>query len=578
MKIRTKYILTYMLTILCPILLFLGIIFSLVSNVVVKQSVEKEAQANEQFKNNLGYVLRDYASIVNRLCYSGELQDLLGEDAETLRKDLSSYLDQKEIIRNSILFYDYQVVPTVYLLEDSPLIDYMFFMRLEEDSSRAALYRELTSAENRIDWSCVNGKVVVSRPLTSYQMKPFGLVQLTIREQDIYRQFSSYDPQERYIVILDDSGKVISSNDRSVVGTDYSGQEAYRRRQEGGFLYTEDGESAVLYQRLDDSAEDPPWTIVTRIPVREMKQLSAAVLRIGFLTAGICFLASSILYLLLSGDIARRIRKLSSYMEMQGETEFVRIPEQGARDEIYKVQQAFNRMIGNIEQLIHDNYVSELTIKNITIEKQSAELVALQNQMHPHFLFNTLESIRMKLQNGDTGNAQDMLVSLSKILRMSLTEREDLIPLKSELEYVGYYIKIQNLRFPKRYVFEFSFGEEMMGRCVPKYAIQTLVENAVLHGIDPTGGEGHISVKGIQEGEDLCILVADDGVGIPEEQLQRIQEQLDPDREADSGEGIGIRNVNDRLVLHFGKAYTVRIHSKPGQGTEVVFHVPCHHC
>ena len=184
----------------------------------------------------------------------------------------------------------------------------------------------------------------------------------------------------------------------------------------------------------------------------------------------------------------------------------------------------------------------------------------------------------MKLQNGDSQHAQDMLVSLSRILRLSLSDREDLIPLKSELEYVGHYIKIQNLRFPKRYTFEISFEEEMLEYCVPKYAIQTLVENAVLHGIDPMGGEGRISVKGEKEGKDLCIRVTDNGVGIPEGKLKKIRDRLASARETSDEEGIGIQNVNDRLTMHFGEAYAVQLNSMEEQGTEVVFRVPCHHC
>ena len=112
--------------------------------------------------------------------------------------------------------------------------------------------------------------------------------------------------------------------------------------------------------------------------------------------------------------------------------------------------------------------------------------------------------------------------------------------------------------------------------CVPKYAIQTLVENAVLHGIDPMGGEGRISVKGEKEGKDLCIRVTDNGVGIPEGKLKKIRDRLASARETSDEEGIGIQNVNDRLTMHFGEAYAVQLNSMEEQGTEVVFRVPCH--
>ena len=123
-------------------------------------------------------------------------------------------------------------------------------------------------------------------------------------------------------------------------------------------LYTQDGSCAVLYEQLEQMDDGPNWTIITQIPVKNMRQLANTVLQMGCLTAGLCFLASSLLYLLLSGDVVRRVQKLSLYMDLQRESKFVPIPIQGPKDELYKVQLAFNRMIASLEQLIHDNYLS----------------------------------------------------------------------------------------------------------------------------------------------------------------------------------------------------------------------------
>lgn len=571
--IRGKYLLTYTLTIALPILLFLWLLFGYISGTILSQTLENTRQSNLQFKTNLTVVIKSYLDIANQLCYSGEIQQLVEADDSKILQELPAYLSMKDAILNSILFYDYQIIPKIHLLEDSAMIDHQFFVPLERDAGEWRLYQALLHTETA-DWSCANDKITISRPFTNYIKKPLGLVQVTVREQELYRQMEPYDPTERKIVIFDGAGTVVTSNDRMLVGTDISDAEYFLRWGEDAPVYIGDRACAVLYESLATEPNYPDWTIATIVPVGAIDRLSTRVVTMGGILIAVCFLFSSGVYLLLSGSIVRRIRLLSARMQDVGRTMFVQIAEDGPRDEISMVIRAFNDMSASLEQVIYDNYLSQLKLSKITIEKQNAELYALQNQMHPHFLFNTLESIRMKLQNRDNSRAQDMLVSLSKILRLSLASGEDLIPLRAELEYVGHYVQIQAARFPARFRFRLDLPEELGGCRIPKYAVQTMVENAIIHGIEPKGTPGCISVHVRRSGGDVRVTIEDDGVGMPQERLESVLRRLEAPPEQMETTNIGIKNVRDRLLLHFGPAYGVGITSRAGTGTVVELLIP----
>ena len=197
-----------------------------------------------------------------------------------------------------------------------------------------------------------------------------------------------------------------------------------------------------------------------------------------------------------------------------------------------------------------------------------ARLEALQAQIRPHFLFNTLNTVLM-FSRTDPDRARGLLVKLAEFLRRALTVRDEFIRLEDELEYVQMYLEIEQARFGENLRFRVRIDPRAFGCLVPVLTIQPLVENAVVHGLAPREGGGRLTVAARVRGGHLHVVVADSGVGIPPEVRQEI---FRPG--VGKGMGLGLSNVNQRLVGLYGEAYGLRVRSRPGRGTLVRLVVP----
>ncbi|MNM92929.1 Sensor histidine kinase YpdA [compost metagenome] len=274
--------------------------------------------------------------------------------------------------------------------------------------------------------------------------------------------------------------------------------------------------------------------------------------------------------------MTNRIRNLVRVMSSVKKGTLTKAPESDIQDEVGMLTTSFNLMVDGLDNSIQENMRVQLSLKDAEIKKQEAELYALQSQINPHFLFNTLESIRMKLlvlpQNETASN---MIFSLSKILRKALNWKHDIIPLREELEFVRNYLDIQKSRFRDKIEDQLEVEEALMDYPIPKLIIQPLVENSIKHGIERKKGRGHIWIS-VQSGhQGIEVVVKDDGLGIPPDRLAHLQETLGMRREErPERESIGIVNVHDRVVLHYGEGYGLQIESEEQLGTIIRIRLP----
>lgn len=239
----------------------------------------------------------------------------------------------------------------------------------------------------------------------------------------------------------------------------------------------------------------------------------------------------------------------------------VTITERGF-SEIRSVATAFNHMLTRIRELM-DQIVHEQETKRLY------ELNALQAQINPHFLYNTLDSIIWMEERGRSREAITMVSALAKLFRISISKGKSVISVAEEIEHVRNYVIIQKMRFQDKFDCEIQADPETLKERTVKLVLQPLVENALNHAIDEVDGTSlHIRVRAFVEGEELRFTVADDGVGIAEEQLNGILS-----RPAGTG-GIGLRNVHERIQLTFGKQYGLTIASEEGCGTLVTIRMP----
>ena len=253
-----------------------------------------------------------------------------------------------------------------------------------------------------------------------------------------------------------------------------------------------------------------------------------------------------------ANTITRPLKKLNTLIDNADDMEQVAAA-RFADDEIGRIGRKFQIVIQQNQQL------NQKVVKLSLLEKE-AELNALQAQINPHFFYNTLASMYWLAKFGKTDDVAQMAVALSDIFKIALKRGTDIITVEEELEHIRKYISIQNIRYQNRIQFELQVEEELLPRKLLKLLLQPLVENAIYHGLETKTGEWRLAVRGCAEEGNLVFYIEDNGVGMEDTGL--------------AVEGIGIRNVTERIRLRYGEAYGCRFESAPGEGTRVIVTVP----
>jgi two-component system sensor histidine kinase YesM len=308
-----------------------------------------------------------------------------------------------------------------------------------------------------------------------------------------------------------------------------------------------------------------PWNSLTNENVRFMQW-------IGMIT--VLGLLSAVLFnVFFVNRVAKSIIKVVRKMRLveQGLLD-IRVSAQG-KDETVLLANSFNSMVERIGNLLSE-------VRREQDRKQHAEMMLMQAQIKPHFLFNTLESINALAAQNEGAKIMLMVRRLSNLLRTSMHHSEE-IGIKQEVEHVRSYLEIQKYRFEELFSYELHVPEEAMQYTILKLTLQPLVENSIQHGFDGYGdGQGVISIDVTVQPHALVIMVSDNGIGMSREVLQKLGEGYNPSRktrdEAELGErrGLGIRNVADRLRIHYGPNYGMMICSTEGEGTMIRCIIP----
>ncbi|MBS5939673.1 sensor histidine kinase [Clostridium sp.] len=267
-----------------------------------------------------------------------------------------------------------------------------------------------------------------------------------------------------------------------------------------------------------------------------------------------------------SSRIANPIRALEKAVkEFENGVVSLNIPENGS----YEIQHLAKAIKSMVNQM-------NLLMENIMIEqeaKRKSELNALQAQINPHFLYNTLDSIIWMIENENYDGAIIMVTALARFFRISLSKGKNVITVRDELEHARNYLTIQNIRYKNKFSYSIDADEETLDLTSIKLIIQPLIENAIYHGMEYMSGEGDILVKSYKKNEDLYIDIIDNGLGM----LQEVADKLlteEVNNQQRKGSGIGLKNVHERIKLYFGEEYGLEVYSEPDEGTTIRIHMP----
>ncbi|WP_379163694.1 sensor histidine kinase [Paenibacillus sp. sgz5001063] len=234
-------------------------------------------------------------------------------------------------------------------------------------------------------------------------------------------------------------------------------------------------------------------------------------------------------------------------------------------DEIGMLGSHFNRMIVRVKDLLQEVSMTEK-------RKQKADMRALQNQINPHFIYNTLESIRMLAESSEDPRVAQLTYLLGLQMRYGIVRSEEMVTIRHELDHVRNYLHLLQIRFPDKFRLDVAVPEALLPLPVIKLVLQPIVENAVFHGLEPKEGPGTLSISGWEEDGKAVFCIEDDGVGMDADTLRALNDSL---RSGADGEmfGIGLRNVNERIRLHYGPQLGLSVSSEPGRGTRVILRI-----
>jgi Predicted signal transduction protein with a C-terminal ATPase domain len=288
----------------------------------------------------------------------------------------------------------------------------------------------------------------------------------------------------------------------------------------------------------------------------------------------ISLLLASAVLIAVSKIFTNRIRKMARIMESIGKGELDTRVDESSGDELGQLASCINNMCERLKNFIEKSYINELKDREHEIREKRAELRALQMQINPHFLFNTLEAIKINALIGEKADTAEMIRILAGIFRWNVKNDESMVTLEEELIYAMSYLELQQIRLKDRLQIIYEIDDEVKPVRVIKLILQPVIENAIAYGIEGTTGKGTITLSVARENDLVIIHVKDSGPGMDSDKLEGIRNGIYGSMGNESSYKIGLRNVNERIRMYFGEHYGLEIYSMAGKGTDVKLTLP----
>lgn len=284
------------------------------------------------------------------------------------------------------------------------------------------------------------------------------------------------------------------------------------------------------------------------------------ILLIPFLAAGINVVVKSVL---------QQFYRIIDAIKRVQEGDLNVVIENCGTDEMGELGSQVNKMLTEINHLMKEQLDRELLVKN-------SEIKALQNQINSHFIYNVLESIKMMAEIQEQYEISDAVTTLGKLLRYGMRWTAGNVTVAEEIEYIKNYLKLMNIRFDYEIILSLNIPDIIYEQQIPKMSLQPIVENAIYHGIEQMAEDTSIYIKGLTQGESCVIEITDAGRGMSEEEVERLRKKISGEIETTggSGNGIGLKNVQDRIKINFGEEYGIEIASKLGCYTKIMVRIP----
>ena len=504
-----------------------------------------------------------------------------------------------------------QVAVTInnYTNDMIDIMDKLYVNSIEEPESQEELFNDLIEIRNDVVmiatydihdnntgiWSNYATKEMIYTNLSLYPVSAASADNISISPPHVVSVLDNYYP---WVVTITKSAEESFSNAAKIaIDVQFSGIAQYIDEVgigQHGYCFIIDGEFKIIYHpqqqliyaglknetseimSLTDGSHLADGVIYT---VKTLENSDWKIIGVTFLDetvnpkvhtisiVSILILVLVVIISFLSGSyfsylFTKPVTKLSTAMRdfENNASGFVFEPIEGAV-EVNQLSDSFEHLVKRIQQLMEE-------VKNEENTLRKTELKALQAQINPHFLYNTLDSISWMCEEGKTEEAVLMVNALAKLFRISISRGQEIIPIDKEIQHAECYLQIQKVRYTNQFDYEFDVDESCKEYLCNKITLQPMIENALYHGLNMID-EGHIRIGIHEAGDEIIMTVEDNGVGMTEEQVADLFKNDGTDRH-----GIGVKNVNDRIKIYFGDKYGISVESELDVGTRVIIRIP----
>lgn len=570
-KMRNKMLLIYFLCVFIPIVLTNLLFYNAITENVRNQRIRDIDRTIEQISNDfreqvdnaVGLSSFFYADLSTNEILDrnfANAADYLEVYDSYLRRMLNNYTPLSFSLQNVTIYVDNDTLlhsGNIGYLSDELREEAWYRQALANDTSHPIFTRTVSENGRFQGFSLIRKMDYYSGRLNKEKV-----VKIDFKTIDIGEIFNNLNMQGA-VYLLNPSGNIEYTTDSSI---------DWKTSDETAFSTIRSSDRIKFSSRYSGVSYLEGWSIVGTVDenevIREVRKSRDFIL----ISACLMMILPTLVIVIITRSFNVRIVKILKHMKKVRSQNFEVIPVTDFRDEIGQLSLGFNRMILQIKSLIDDVYIAEIQKKSLELERSKAQLNALQSQINPHFLFNALETIRMRSLLKDENETAAMIHSMAKIFRSSLTWNKDMITVREELEFIICFLDIQKYRFEDRIDYSLEVQPEAYACKLPKMLFLPFVENASIHGLEPLKQGGRIQITITMRDRNLIFTIRDNGTGMNERQIGKLYSYLETNEIM--GERIGIQNVIYRAKLIYGAGFHFSVNSAPGQGTEIELRIP----
>jgi two-component system sensor histidine kinase YesM len=574
LRLKQRMLLVYFLGCFLPLLCVYIYMYSATKNALLEQEYQNEINNLEVTVSSLESEMRLAEEFSEKLYYDKDKQKLgLRQYEGTLLVDYKNF---KELYDYTNEYYPYISSVCIYVKDDS-FIDNNCFKYITDTISEKNWYKNTLRNQGRPYWSYITniqtGKKSLRLTKALYVNRAIaGVVSISLSD-DVSTYVS--DNSDDMMLLVFNGETLVQSN---VEMEDYEVKSLLDRlnSNEEDIWITFGGERyMVTRSTVDLRFSDEYYNLITIKQYNDILALANKSSLGGLLPLLLGMLVSTVAILGLTRWFLKRINSFSEVMhaaasgeEIGENTEIERV-----HDEIWDLNNDLNQMIYDIRKLNDEAANEKIQKEQIYSRQKDVEFKMLATQINPHFLYNTLENIRMLARINKQPEIEDISVTLTRLLRRSLNVSRELVTLQWEMEMVEYYIRIQNYRFGDRIRASVSYDKNMASEfMIIPLVVQPFVENAYVHAMEDKEADGLITIRA-EISDDMILYIEDNGHGMDEKTLYEITRYINDFDNLDRTH-IGICNVNQRIKLKFGDAYGVDFDSTKDVGTKVKITLP----